>query len=96
MSQKQDFRMTQRTLAWVKFETKGLDALEYLGQVVQMLLNRLREYEDVVYVDAAEQVETSQYPLHQSLKGRGNITKPKGHDSEFIEPIKCHKCSLLP
>ena len=54
MSQEQDFRMTQRTLAWVKFETKGLDALEYLGQVMQMLLNRLRENEDVIYVDAAE------------------------------------------
>jgi len=52
MSQEQDFRMTQRTLAWVKFETKGLNALEYL--VMQMLLNRLRENENVVYVDTAE------------------------------------------
>lgn len=54
MSQEQDFIMTQRTLAWVKFETKGLDALEYLGQVMQMLLNRLSENEDVIYIDAAE------------------------------------------
>ena len=53
MTQEQDFRMTQITLAWVKFETKGLNALEYLRQVVQMLLNRLRENENVVYVDAS-------------------------------------------
>ena len=96
MSKEQDFRMTQRTLTWVRFETKGLNALEYLGQVMQMFVNRLRENEDVVCVDAAERVETSQYLLHQSLKGRGSVTKPEGHDSEFIEPIKCHKCSLLP
>ena len=53
MTQEQDFRMTQIILAWVKFEIKGLNALEYLRQVVQMLLNRLRENENVVYVDAS-------------------------------------------
>ena len=97
MAQELGLLLAEPTFIRVQPNTCNLEPVKHLLQVNHVLLECLREHNDVVHVDQAQLLNKAgehHVQVHHPLKGGWGVDKSKGHDKPLVLTSSCDKAGL--
>ena len=97
MTQKEYFRLKEKTLLWLDFEIKVLKTFQYQLDPVQLLIDRAAEDTDVIKIEQEHEILLiSKTHLHEVTKTSSHIRQTERHVSELIETRRaCTECCFM-